>query len=552
MLDNAVSSKPGSAEWWLLRLGKRLADDSKRFDILERYWRGDPPQPTGNRKMREAYRRLQKMSRTNFGLLVAEAVLERMKLVGFRAGADADDDADKSAWGWWQRNGLDADAGLVHRAAVILSRSYILVGDDPDEPGQPLVTVEDPRQVIHESSPTNRRKLRAALKTWWDDQEGAQIAVLYLPDTIHYFRSSDRVRRSSDADRLWSTRAWDIDTSEAADGTVTNELGEVPVVPFVNRPDMAGEGLGEFEDVLDILDRINTEILDRMVISAMQAYRQRWAKGIRLTDENGNDNSAFDPGADLLWAVEDDSAQFGQFDSTDLTPIIKAIESDVQYLSAITRTPPSYIMAGIVNASGDALTMSEAGLVSKIAERQIEYGESWERVYRLAAKLMGDKLPDDAEVLWRDPQFRSLTELAAASVQLKAADVPWRTRMRKLDMTPAEIDRMEVERTQDMMMLAMSAPLQQGQQQMNVPGVGGAIPVGPITKPQGAISGPSGSVGRQGGSAGSTASGASRGGGNTAIGSDASWDVLYARAKASGVRGASKMTKQQLLAAVGG
>lgn len=67
MLDDAASRKAGTPEWWLLRLGKRLADDADRFDKLERYWRGDPPYPFGNVRMREAYRRLQRLARTNFG-----------------------------------------------------------------------------------------------------------------------------------------------------------------------------------------------------------------------------------------------------------------------------------------------------------------------------------------------------------------------------------------------------------------------------------------------------------------------------------------------------
>lgn len=457
MLPDATN--PGAPGWWLLRLGKRLAEDQKRFDRLEAYWKGDPPLPHGNRKMREAYRRLQRLARTNFGALIAEALLERLKVVGFRAGADATQDADKAAWGWWQYNDLDADSGLVHRSAVVMSRAYVIVGPDPDQPGRVLVTAEDPRQVIHESAPTNRRQVRAALKTWWDDVTDAQLAVLYLPDRIHYYRTAANVKRDSSTSP-WTVSSWEPDTSQDyPDGSAANPLGEVPVTPFTNRPDMAGVGLGEYEDVLDMLDRVNTVILDRLVISAMQAYRQRYATGVDLTDEDGNPSAEFDPGADLLWAVPDEKAKFGEFNPTDLTPIIKAIESDVQYLAAITRTPPHYLLAGIVNASGDALSVAESGLASKASERLLEFGNSWERVYRLAARLLGRTVGDDAEVLWRDPQFHSLSQMAAANVQLMQAGVPWRTRMRMLDMSPSEIDRMEAERAHDAMLTAALAPL---------------------------------------------------------------------------------------------
>jgi hypothetical protein len=550
VLDDDASKTAGTPEWWLLRLGKKLSDEQARFNRLESYWAGTPPLPHGNRRMREAYKRLQRIARTNFGALIAEAVLERLKVVGFRAGSKATADADDKAWQWWQRNNLDADSGLVHRAAVILSRSYVCVGEDPDEPGKALVTAEDPRQVIHESSPTNRRKVIAALKTYWDDVERAQIAILYLPDEIHYYRSTSTVRRDVEAVRLWNVNSWDVED------IIDNPLGEVPVTPFVNRPDMAGNGLGEFEDVIDILDRINTVILDRLVISAMQAYRQRWAKGVSLTDENGNPTDQFDPGADLLWSVEDEAAQFGEFSPTDLTPIIKSIESDVQYLSAITRTPPHYVLSGIVNASGDALRVAETGLTSKAGERQIEFGESWERVYRQVSKQFGNaEVSFDAEVLWKDPQFRSLTERASASVQLKSADVPWKTRMRMLDFTPQDIERMETERMQDAFAQALATPLPNqtglGPPTPSIPGQPPGTPP-PIT-PQsssGAVTA-AGNVGNKGTL--SVTAGESRSGptGSTTLGADASWEDLYKRARSLGIKTASKMSKAELLAAVG-
>ncbi len=458
---------PGDPLWWLLRLGQRLSDDIGRFNVLERYWLGDPPLPYGNKKMREAYIRLQRQARTNFGGLVTEAVLERMKVVAFRAGGTESIETDKTAWDWWQRNNLDADQGLVHRAAATMSRSYVLCGlndhdddDDPDGPGSTgkvLVTAEDPRQVIHEASPENRRKILAGLKTWWDNVENCQIAVLYLPTEIHYFRTVDRSK--DDQSPIWDLRFWEYDDSEHADGVAPNPLGRPPLVVFTNRPLMSGYGIGEFEDVIDILDRINTTILDRLVIQAMQAYRQRYVTGMEVQDEDGRVEANFDPGADLLWAIPDEKAKFGEFNPTDITAILKGIEADVAHLAAITRTPASYLLAGIVNVSGNALALTETGLVSKIEEREAEFGNSWEEVYRMVGDLTGHKIGFDAEVVWKDPQFRSMNEMAAASVQLMHAGVTWRTRMAKLGFSPQEIERMEAERLQEAMLASILAPL---------------------------------------------------------------------------------------------
>lgn len=460
MLDDTIT--PGAPGWWLLRLGKQLTSERPRFDRLEAYHKGRHPLPYGNRKMREAYKRLQKQSRSNYVGLVAETLLERMKVTGFRVGGTGSDTTDTDAWGWWQANRMDANSGLVHRAAVVMSRSYVIVGD---QDGAPLVTGEDPRQVIHESAPADRYLIRAALKLWTDDVENVAFAVLYLPDTVHYYRSRTPLNRVRSA---WQPATWDIDVANgfAPEGVAKNPLGEVPVVPFVCRPDLAGNGLGEFEDVCDVQDRINTITLDLSVISAMQAYRQRWAKGIDPEDDKGNPQTLFDPGADLLWVTPEVKAEFGEFTPTDLRPLIAAIDSSVQTLAAITRCPPHYLVGQIVNASGDALAQAEVGLTCKVAEREQEFGESWEAVYRLAGKVLGKTVPDDAEVIWKDPQFRTLTEMASASVQLKASDVPWRTRMEMLDKTPQEIERMDAERTADAKVTALAAAA--------------AAPVGPV------------------------------------------------------------------------
>lgn len=468
MIDHTTI--PNSPAWWLLRLGKQLNTDARRLDRLDAYWRGDHPLPFGNQKMREAYRRFQGQSRTNFCKLVAESVIERLRVTGFRTGGDGSEALDKEAWSWWQSNHLDSNSGLVHRAAIIMSRAYVIVGEDPERDNWPLVTGEDPRQVIHESAPHNRRKLLAALKTWWDDIDKRQRAVTYLPDSIHYYRGVESVtdddRRSNLSQTLWRAAAWEEDvTDEMPEGVVDNPLSMVPVVPFLTCPDLRGNTLGEFEDVIPIQDRINTEVLDRMVISAMQAYRQRWAVGVDLTDENGNPTGGFDPGADLLWNVSDEAARFGEFQPADLSAVLRAVEADVQHLAAITRTPPHYLLGSIINTSGDALAAAETGLTSKVEERSTEFGESWEMVYQLAGVIQGRKIPDSCEVIWQNPQFRTLTEMAAANVQLVTAGVPWRTRMSLLDFSPAQIEQMASERVQDAMVNSLlgQGPTSSGQ-----------------------------------------------------------------------------------------
>ncbi|CAO0836111.1 Phage portal protein, SPP1 Gp6-like OS=Streptomyces microflavus OX=1919 GN=Smic_81350 PE=4 SV=1 [Streptomyces microflavus] len=51
--------------------------------------------------------------------------------------------------------------------------------------------------------------------------------------------------------------------------------------------------------------------------------------------------------------------------------------------------------------------------------------------------------------VWRDPESRSISEMADAAVKKASAGVPWRQRMEDMGYTPAQIDRMEIDRAAD-------------------------------------------------------------------------------------------------------
>ena len=67
-------------------------------------------------------------------------------------------------------------------------------------------------------------------------------------------------------------------------------------------------------------------------------------------------------------------------------------------------------------------------------------------------------LSSTLEVVWADPESRSLADLSDAAVKQQAAGVPWRQRMELLGYTPAQIDGMEADRAQDAILASLAAP----------------------------------------------------------------------------------------------
>ncbi len=448
MIDTETPDSPG---WWAKRLADELAERQPRYSSLDAYNRGDHPLPEGAQGCHEAYRRLQGKARTNYVGLVADAVTERMNVVGFRTGADDDEIGDAEAWRIWQANQLDADAGLVHDASVIMSESYAIVGPPANEDGVPLITPEDPRQVIAAATPGRRRNVDAALKTWTDDIRDEDRIVLYLPGEVWHFRRRRKATGVTEEGSL-NGDAWDVD--EALSGTLPIE--RVPVVKFGNRENLFGDTLGEFEDVTDIQDRINHMILDRLVVAAMQAFRQRWIKGVSTKDAEGNPvdlSSMLPASAGAVWALPP-NVDLGEFGEVNLKPLLDAVSEDVQALGAITRTPPSYLLAQLVNVSADAYTVTESGLVAKVGKRLLHAGESWEQVMSLAFEVLGDSARarrTDLETLWANPKRHTLSELSDAATKLK--DVVSRRTLQRdiLQMTPQSIARDESDRAGEML-----------------------------------------------------------------------------------------------------
>jgi hypothetical protein len=379
-----------------------------------------------------------------------------MGVDGFRFGDSTDSGesaktADEEANRVWQENSMDADSDLVHYGALSQRRAFVLVerGDD----GRPALTHETPRQVAVEHAQGNRRKLAAGLKLWRDDWTGDTRATLWTPDRAYDFTTKSQSPTFSG--HAASLRSWDaFALPNGTDGQRPNDLGMVPLVPFINRRNRSTSGFAEHEDVLTIQNRINLSLINLIAAMKYGAFRQRWAAGLEVDEDpiTGAKIQPFQLDIRKLWTTDDPDVRFGEFAATDLVPYVRAVEAAVQDLAAISRTPPHYLIGAVVNVSGDALKAAETGLVAKVRDRQRNFGESWEQVMRLAFRILGDEKRAnayDAETVWRDPESRSISELADAAVKKSSAGVPWRQRMEDMGYTPAEIARMEVDRAAD-------------------------------------------------------------------------------------------------------
>lgn len=446
-----ITSDRGTPGWWLQQLARKLEIRNPRLQALDDRMRGEAPLPHVDDNVKEAYRRFQRKARTNLAELIIESARDRMTPIGFRTAASADDKADKQAMRIWNANGLAVESSDVHENFLGLGDAYVIIGRG--EGDTPLITGEDPRQVVTMHDPTRQRDVRAALKVFHDDEERRDYAFLYLPGE-RYVAVRDVRRTASNPTVRFNASAWDWDDDRGGpDGEALSDDGSLddfmPVVRFRNR-----RGVGDFERHTDLLDRIDHQVLQRLVIATMQAFRQRAVKGeLPSHDDDGNEidyDKVFEAGPGALWEIPA-AVELWESGVVDLGPILSAVKDDLRMLSAVTKTPLNSLMPDEAAQSAEGASFMREGLVFRVEDRIARAAEGWRDVIAGAFRMIGDTERADRgaiEVMWASAERQSLAEKADAAS--KAQDMPWRSRMIHIwGFSPDQVDAMETERAQD-------------------------------------------------------------------------------------------------------
>ena len=432
---------PSTPQEWLTLLGQRLDDRQPELRRLSDYVTGNAPLPRGATKVREAYAEWQKMSRTDFANLVVDACAERLTVAGFRVGDDAGD--NDAARALWRRSLMEATSNDVTRDMLIYGVAYAMASPSPRGP---ILTRESPMSAITDHDPLDPTLVRAGLKTWVDGD--TDYAVLHIPGWVYRFS-----RHRGDLNPLPVVSGfakWQPDGDPQPTG-----LDVVPMVRFANR-DM----VGEFARHTDLLDRINWVILQRLLIIAMQAFRQRAVKGdLPEVDADGNEidwAQVFVPGPDALWTLPD-GVDIWESEPGDIAQILSAVKDDIRDLSAVTRTPMSVLSPDSANQSAEGAALMREGLVFKVEDRQRRMAPFWDQLVSMGLALADQ--PAEVQVQWAPAERASMAEKSDAAVKL-ATVLPWRRVATDVMGYPAdEVDRMEIERTSDALNAMLAAPV---------------------------------------------------------------------------------------------
>jgi hypothetical protein len=409
---------------WQQFMLKKLQAQNEAVRAPTDYYNGLHKLAFATAKFKEAFSRYFPPMANNWMKLVVDTPVSRLGVEGFRFDPDPskpgwDQEADHEAWRMWQANNLDATSQMVHTEAIKCGVCNVLV--TPQANGdQPLITAEHPAQSYVHCSYSNRRQRLAAIKAWIDEIDEYGYCYLYLPGSVHRWRSANKAKGHNVFELQWTGLRDD-------DPVINNPIGVVPMVPIENAPDLIWGGRSDLEAAIPIQDAVNKFCLDMQVSSEFHAFPQRWASGWEVARNPDGTPIAGDKldvkmGQTRLVRAASPDTKFGSFEVGEAANYIHPVEMYIDHLAAITQTPAYYLKGKMANLSADALRAADAGLVDRCQHKILSFSDGWEDVMRVSFLAKGDEkrgAAESIETIWKNPETISLAQTVDAAVKMR-------------------------------------------------------------------------------------------------------------------------------------
>lgn len=456
---------------WLARLGPKLLARQEDVKYWRRYYDGDHDLPSGPSQVADAFRNFQRLARTNLCGLAVRSMVDRMSVIGYRDVSGA----DEQVWALWAGTRMQSRQYGIYRKALSRSSAYVVVGPDPRRTRTPRVTIEGPEHVIVEHDPADATRRLAALRMWFDPLAKTWMATVYLPGWRYLFVTASQVSATVNG----------VDTPTAGVGqlrfssNVWTQRGEperssteIPVVAFDNadegdepRAVFAGEGI-------DIQNRLNLTVLNRLTAERFSAFRQRALLNFVPEEDpvTGMVIAPFNAGADQTWTIPppenvgDPETKLIDLAQTDTSNMLRACEADMRSFAAATVTPVTYLPGGdMINIGQDAIQALDAGHVSKVKQLSAQWSGQMADVLQLMCGIAElDRTITPAAIAWARPENFHPAAIADYMTKLKSTGVPLSMICEEVGWSPERVEQLRSEMAAQTFLAAATAATDRG------------------------------------------------------------------------------------------
>jgi len=448
---------PTTPDEWLPVLTKRLDAERPRIAKLRDYNGGHAPLPEMGENLRASWQAFQRKARTDYGGLARRSLANRIRQNGLLVGEDPNSAQSLAAHRIWRDNRMAQQLGNFLTDYLDTGVGYLVDGQDS---GGAVITAEMPEYFYAAVDPLRPWRTRAAIKVWRDEDAHQDYALVWVPgERQRYSRDSFDDNRSliRSSEGGWAH----LGAPETYDGSV-------PV--FVarrasgKRCDDTYGPLGFVEPHLDVIDRINLGKLNRLVVVAMQAFRQRalttkdGSEGIPEKDENDNPidyEKLFSPAPGALWDLPP-GVEIWESQTADWRQLLEGEKEDARSFAGVTGTPISVFIP-------DGQNQSAQGAANATAEQVAQAENEIARVAPVLAAAMVraleiESVPLDGqsvEVSFEPPAYVSMSEKFAAVQQAKAGGLATTTIMREvLGWSPERVAQAQADLAQEQLAAA--------------------------------------------------------------------------------------------------
>ncbi|MFW0183780.1 hypothetical protein ACN082_09815 [Rothia sp. CCM 9417] len=426
--------EPGSDLWWFNRLWVKLSRAAPEAALYNSWVAGDPPIPAPDND-KPGFERLQRIARVNVAGLIVEARLHRLQLLGAETGSDSSADGDDIVRRFFVEQDLKRKFQVAFRDALVCGHGYLVFS----EAG---VLVSSPANTVVEEDSFGRTV--AALTVRYDPVLGRQAMVLMRPGY-----SVQAVTKSAYAKLLPANHGVSfLPSSWEFQDPVENSFEGVPVYAV-------GDGQSLIAKHLPTLERINHGVLQRLILIAMQAFRQRAITNAPDRDEHGQEidyDNLFESAPDALWMLPEGTSIW-ESASTDFTPVLVAVRDDLKVLAVESKTPNYMISPDDANGSAEGAHAQRETLIFDVEALIASFEGVIKRFISDVLVSLGEAERADVsnmQLLWANPRRSSVMERAEAARAASDAGVPFRLVMKNFaELTPEEVEQAMQGRVED-------------------------------------------------------------------------------------------------------
>ena len=443
MLTDAET--PGTDDWWLVRLGNQMGANFPRLKELDSYLDGSFVVPIeADPAAREAYLKFADRARLTIANTIVDQKVGRQNIRGFRTAAEDDVNGDREAARIMRLNHFFEQFKDLQRKKYTHGEAYLMVG--LDELNEPFMTVMDQWNVAIERDPIRPWRARAALVASRDEILQLDMLTLLMPG---YMRVA--VKEAAESTIPSDGTQWSPGVEwEWAGQSPYGFTERLPLIPFANP-----EGVGEYERHLDSILRITEDILERLTITAMQAFRQRAMEtGEQALPEYWPDDHPDTPGEKInydeiykagpaaLWLLPK-GAKVWESTPIDMSNLTTPEKKDIEHLAGITATP-MYSFASDVNVAAEGSKLQRETIRTRILEGRQRDGESLSEAMSILFEAYRDATradPTEIYTIWGQIEYVSKADVAEAARAAKQAGLSQRGINEFIfEMTPEEME----------------------------------------------------------------------------------------------------------------